>query len=152
MSGTKFSVIIPTHNRADALGLTLANLARQQFTEPWEVIVVNNRCTDNTDALVESQNFPVSLRLVHEDTPGAAAARNAGAAHAKGQYLLFIDNDVLVEPDFMRCHLVALEAHPRAWIVGQLVNLPEQEGTPFGRFRKSLFPFIPPEESIRETS
>ena len=82
MSGTKFSVIIPTHNRAEALRLTLANLARQQFTEPWEVIVVNNRCTDNTDALVEDQDFPAPLRLVHEDTPGAAAARNAGAVLA----------------------------------------------------------------------
>jgi len=150
MSGTKFSVIIPTHNRAEALRLTLANLARQQFTEPWEVIVVNNRCTDNTDALVEGQNFPVPLRLVHEDTPGAAAARNAGAAIASGDYLLFLDNDILVEPDFVQRHSNALTAHPGCWIVGHIASLPEQASTPFGRYRESLFPSVSPERRICE--
>jgi glycosyltransferase involved in cell wall biosynthesis len=152
MHQTKFSVIVPTHNRAETLSLTLANLARQQFPESWEVIVVNNRSTDNTDEVVTRHKFPVPLRLVHEDTPGAAAARNAGAAHAGGQYLLFVDNDIQVESDFLQRHLVALEAHAGAWIVGQMVNLPEQEATALGRFRKSMFPLISPEEGIRKTS
>jgi glycosyltransferase involved in cell wall biosynthesis len=152
MTQTKFSVIIPTHNRAEALSLTMANLARQQFPEPWEVIVVNNRSTDNTDEIVTRHNLPVPLRLVHEDTPGAAAARNAGAAHAGGQYLLFVDNDILVESDFLQRHLIALEAHAGAWIVGQIANLPEQEATALGRFRKSMFPLISPEAGIRKTS
>ncbi|MGZ5435798.1 MAG: glycosyltransferase family 2 protein [Pyrinomonadaceae bacterium] len=148
----KLSVIIPTHNRAHALDLTLSNLAEQQFDHAWEVIVVNNRCTDDTDAIVSRRKFPVPLQLVHEDIPGPAAARNAGAERARGQYLLFIDNDILVERDFLQSHLDSLEAHPGAWIVGQIVNLPEQEATSFGRFRKSLFPFISPDEGIRETN
>ena len=55
----KISVVIPTHNRSDALAKTLLNLSEQQFTESWEVIVVNNRSTDDTDEVVRGQRFPV---------------------------------------------------------------------------------------------
>jgi GT2 family glycosyltransferase len=144
------SVVIPSHNRSDALALTLAGLAEQQFSEPWEVIVVNHRCTDDTDDVVRRQNFPVPLRLVQKrDTPGVAAARNAGAAVATGRYLLFVDNDILVEPDFAQRHYDALLAHPGCWIMGQLMNLPEQERTPFGRFRRTLYDFDPPDAPTR---
>ena len=148
----KISVVIPTHNRADALDRTLSNLSKQQCEEAWEVIVVNNRCTDDTDTIVNSRSFPVPLQLVHrDDIPGPSAARNAGAAHASGKYLLFMDNDILVEPDFLQRHLRSLDQHPGCWIVGQVVNLPELDATPFGRYRKSLFPFVPPDEEVRET-
>lgn len=147
----KISVVIPTHNRADALALTLSHLAQQQFNEPWEVLVVNNLSTDNTVELVSGMSFPVPLRLVSEDTPGPAAARNAGAFQALGEYLIFIDNDILVEPHFLQLHLDALQHHPGTWIVGNNVNLPEQEKTPFGRFRKSLAEAIPRDTAVRAT-
>jgi GT2 family glycosyltransferase len=151
MQQPSMSIIIPSHNRSDALARTLAKLAEQQFSEPWEVIVVNHRCTDDTDDVVRSQSFSVPLRLVHKrDTPGVAAARNAGAAVATGRYLLFMDNDILVEPDFAQRHYDALLAHPGCWIMGQLVNLPEQVRTPFGRFRQSLYPMDSPDEPARQ--
>lgn len=145
-----FTVVIPTHNRSDALAETLRGVARQQFERGWEVVVVNNLSTDDTDEVVARQRFPVPLRLVHEsEHPGPAAARNAGAAVARGKYLLFMDNDILVEPDFLSRHFEALESNPGCWIVGQVLNLPEQEATPFGRFRKALHPFVPPSEGRR---
>lgn len=145
------SVIIPTHNRSEALAKTLSELAKQQFPQPWEVIVVNNCSTDDTDELVLRQAFPVSLRLTHrKDTTGPGAARNAGAAVSTGDYLLFMDNDILVQPDFVQRHWNALLSHPGCWIVGQIVNLPEQESTPFGRFRRSLSPYDPPDRPVRE--
>ena len=146
------SVVIPTHNRSDALAQTLTELAKQQFDKTWEVVVCAHRCTDNTDEVVARQQFPVPLRLVHRaDTPGVAAARNAGARAATGEYLLFLDDDILVEPDFLKRHTEALLAHPGCWIMGQLMNLPEQERTPFGRFRRTLFSYDPPDSPITES-
>ena len=75
----KITVVIPTHNRADALDLSLKGLAQQQLHAAWEVIVVNNCCTDDTDHIVSNRSFPVPLRLVHEPVPGPAAARLAMA-------------------------------------------------------------------------
>ena len=136
----KVSVIVPTHNRAEALEKTLTYLREQVFAHPWEVVVVNNNCTDNTDEVVKAAmtNFPVSLKLVHQTKPGASAARNAGANAAVGEYLIFIDNDILTSPDFIQRHYNNLEKFPGAWFVGNVHNLPEQEKTHFGKFRKSL--------------
>src|ERR1044072_1911837 len=146
------SIVIPTHNRSDALAQTLKELAKQQFDRTWEVVVCAHRCTDNTDEVVAQQEFPVPLRVVHrEDTPGVAAARNAGARGAYGEYLLFLDDDILVESELLRRHTEALLAHPGCWIMGQLMNLPEQERTPFGRFRRTLFSYDPPESPVTES-
>ncbi len=146
------SVIIPTYNRADALNLTLDNLMKQLFAEEWEVIVINNNCTDNTDEIVKihQQNFPVSLRLVYEKTLGAAAARNAGARVASGDFLVFIDNDILTEPDFLQLHLNFLRENRNSWIVGQVVNLPAQENSAFGKYRKKKFPGISVTKEVME--
>ncbi len=138
VSSIALSVVIPTHNRSDALAATLACLAEQDFTEPWEVIVVNNRCTDDTDEVVHRQNFPAPLRLVHEETPGVAAARNRGAREARGEILVFIDNDILVPPDFIRQHAETLQANPDCWFIGRVINPPELRQNAFGRYRDDL--------------
>lgn len=134
------SIIVPTHNRADALEKTLAHLKQQVFDQPWEVIVVNNNCIDDTDEVVmrQAKDFPVALTLIHQTKPGASAARNAGAAAAKGAYLIFMDNDILARPDFIQRHYDNLLKYPGCWFVGHVENLPEQQKTPFGKFRKSL--------------
>lgn len=152
-SEIRVSVIVPTHNRADALEITLKYLAQQQFAETWEVMVVNNNCTDDTDEVFEraKKDFSVPVTLVHEQTPGAAATRNAGANAAQGEYLVFIDNDILTEPDFLQRHYDALTSNRDSWIIGQVVNLPEQEQTVFGKYRKTLFPVLPRTAPIRET-
>ncbi|MBK8300793.1 MAG: glycosyltransferase [Chitinophagaceae bacterium] len=134
----EISIIIPSYNRADALQLTLFNLTRQVFDREWEVIVVNNNCTDNTDEVVEQQQFPVPLKLVHEKKPGPAAARNAGVSVAVGEFLIFIDNDILTQPDFLQRHYKNLQTWKGCWFLGHSENLPEFQQTPFGKFRKSI--------------
>lgn len=137
----KVSVVIPSHNRSAALKLTLERFARQRFDGQWEVIVVNNNSTDDTNDVVRAQQMPVSLKLVERTTPGAVAhSRNAGAHAASGDYLIFVDNDILVEPDFVQSHVQLLDANPGCWILGVVTPLPEQELLELGRFRKSLEP------------
>jgi len=134
------SVVIPTHNRSDALELTLERLSKQDFSGNWEAIVVNNNSTDDTDQVVKSwrEKFPVELGLVHESKPGPAAARNAGAKAAKGKYLVFIDNDILTGPDFLQSHVEFLDANPESWFVGRVINPHDLRDTPFGRYRDDL--------------
>jgi GT2 family glycosyltransferase len=146
----KVSVIIPTHNRSDALARTLDHLSKQRFEHAWEAIVVNNLCTDDTDDVVRGQRFPVPLRLVREDKPGASAARNAGARAAQGECLIFLDNDILVEPDFVARHYNSLKSHDGCWILGRVVNMPEQERTPFGQFRSAQCAPSSPRQGVAE--
>ncbi|HUR99721.1 MAG TPA: glycosyltransferase [Pyrinomonadaceae bacterium] len=137
----KVSVIIPSYNRSDALKLTLDRLSAQDFDGDWEVIVVNNNSTDDTNAVVAAQQLPCPLRLVERTTPGAvASSRNAGAREARGEYMIFIDNDILVEPCFVSSHVDLLESNPLCWVLGEILPLPEQENLPLGKFRKELQP------------
>jgi len=134
------TVVIPTHNRSDALDLTIEHLSNQDFEGAWEAIVVNNNSTDDTDQVVKSwqEKFPVKLKLVHESKPGPAAARNVGAGAAKGRYLVFIDNDILTGPDFLRNHMQFLDSEREGWFIGRVVNPPELRRTPFGRYRDDI--------------
>jgi GT2 family glycosyltransferase len=92
----------------------------------------------------------VPLYLIHEKKPGASAARNAGAKKAGGEIIIFIDNDILVEPNFLRQHLETLRANPKCWFIGRVLNPPELRQTAFGRYRDDLhdsyFQLLPTEE------
>jgi GT2 family glycosyltransferase len=138
------SVVIPTHNRADALDKTLSHLSLQSFDGRWEVIVVANNCSDNTNEVVAdwASRFPVRLMICEESKAGAAAARNTGASLASGDFIVFLDNDILVETNFLASHFAALKANAGNWIVGRTLNLPEQNETTFGQYRLSVFPVL----------
>jgi glycosyltransferase involved in cell wall biosynthesis len=100
----KYSVVIATHNRAADLRGTLASLAMLRTSRPWEVIVVDNNSTDDTRAVVESAavHFPVALRYVFEREQGRSPALNAGIRAATGAIVVTTDDDVRVEPDWLR--------------------------------------------------
>lgn len=134
------SVVIPTHNRSAKLASTLARLAEQDHDGEWEVVVVDNNCTDDTAAVVAGLALPVPLRLVRETKPGPSAARNTGTRAARSERVVFIDDDILVAPSFVRLHVVTARANPGHWLVGQVETLPEQRRTPFGRYRHQLHP------------
>jgi len=98
------SIIVCTYNRADSLKDTLEALHKQQAVtcKDWEVIIVDNNSTDHTRQVVESvqQNWP-ELHYVFEKNQGLSHARNLGIACAKGEVILFTDDDVLPEPEWL---------------------------------------------------
>lgn len=100
------SVILPTLNRAVSLARTLETLAAQQtggaFT--YEVVVVDNGCTDDTPAVIArlQPTFPVSLRRVHEPHRGRPYALNAGMREAAGAIFAVTDDDLLLTPGWLR--------------------------------------------------
>ncbi len=99
------SFIIPAHNEARLIGATLdaLQLARAVVATPSEVIVVDDSSTDDTAVIAAAHGARV-LRVEHRHI---AATRNAGAAEAVGDLLIFVDADTLVDADVIRAALIA---------------------------------------------
>ena len=100
----KFSIIIATYNRADELPRTLKSLKGLEVVEPWEVIVVDNNSSDNTREVVEGavQSFPAPVRYLMEREQGRSAALNTGIKAAQGEILAVTDDDVRVDPHWLK--------------------------------------------------
>ncbi len=90
-----FSVIIPNYNGKATLGEALTGIFDTGYPG-CEVIVVDDGSTDGSWEII--RDFPARL-ITHGISRGAAAARNTGAETARGNFLLFIDNDVVIPPD-----------------------------------------------------
>ena len=115
------SVVIPTHNRRDVLRQTLDALGRQSFpAAAFEVVVVADGCVDGTEEMVTGYDAPFRLQVVAQPASGPAAARNAGAAHATGELLIFVDDDIEVGPGFVEAHVGAHAGQTHGVALGYL--------------------------------
>jgi GT2 family glycosyltransferase len=106
MSELTVSVIIATYNRLEALQQTLRDLAAQ--TRPAdEILVIDQSRDDEGRPLPRVDQLPPvpGLRYCHQPVPNAQTARNRGIREARGQILLFVDDDVRLPPDFVASHL-----------------------------------------------
>lgn len=108
------SVVMACRNGAALIGRQLEALGRQDFTQPWELIVADNGSSDRTADIVAgyAERLP-RLRLVDASkVAGAAHARNVGVAAAAGSRIVFCDHDDEVAPDWLRAMACALDEHP----------------------------------------
>ncbi len=100
------SVIIPTWQRAVALGETLDSLAQQTFTD-FEVIVVSDGEDPAIRVLAGEYRAPFPLQWIfHNLNQGQAASRNTGVARAQGEIVLFLDDDTPADPALIARHLL----------------------------------------------
>ncbi len=127
----KISVLICTWNRAELLQKTLEQMTQTKVPHDlaWEIVVVNNNCTDHTPAVVESFENRLPIRMVIELEQGLSAARNRGAIEATGELLLWTDDDVLVGERWLEEYARALAEQPEAAVFGGPI-LPWFDGTP----------------------
>lgn len=92
MNKPEVSVIIPTHNRAKMIRRAIRSVLAQTWQD-FELIVVSDGSTDNTDEVVASFDDPRIRFLKHETARGASAARNTGIRASKGECIAFLDDD-----------------------------------------------------------
>jgi glycosyltransferase involved in cell wall biosynthesis len=99
-----YTVALCTHNHADRLIRTLADLAELQSPRaPWELLVIDNGCHDETPELLAHYAWPTDwqARVVREEKLGLSNARNRAIAEARGDYVIFMDDDETPDPDWL---------------------------------------------------
>lgn len=107
----RFSVIIPTHNRAHVLRDAVDSVLAQTLSD-YEILVVDDGSTDDTASLLAQ--YGGRIRFVYQDNAGPAAARNRGLEMARGRFIAFLDSDDAWAP----------------WTIETLARAAEQFGSP----------------------
>lgn len=100
----RVSVIVPTFQRRELVTAAVASLETQRFDAAFEVIVVVDGSTDGSAAALRAMGAGVPLTVLEQVNGGAARARNAGAAIAAGEILLFLDDDMEADPGLLAEH------------------------------------------------
>ncbi|MBV8373272.1 MAG: glycosyltransferase family 2 protein, partial [Candidatus Eremiobacteraeota bacterium] len=127
------TIQICTYNRCALLERVLDACFEQTIPEhAYEVVVVNDGSADDTPAALERMRSHAGCRftVVHQPNSGLAKARNAGIARATGERIIFIDDDVLVLPNFVEEHLRSHASHPQAIVRGGAIEVESFDDLP----------------------
>ena len=117
------SIITLTHNRADLLAKNFASLIGQLHKHD-EIIVIDNNSTDHTRAIISSYKDSLPLRVFHMKTGKYPQLYNAGIRHAKKDIVVFLDDDCIASPTFMKNVRNAHRKHTNAVIQGMTYSIP----------------------------
>ena len=139
------TVIICTYNRAKYIGPLLESIAANDLAkEEYEILLVDNNCTDNTREVCETfaeTHKDVTFRYVVESEQGLSAARNKGIHEAKGDVIVYIDDDALVDSWYLRTVAEYMSAHKEIDAIGgPIIPLYEETEEPkwMTRYTKEL--------------
>jgi glucosyl-dolichyl phosphate glucuronosyltransferase len=131
MGTMRIDVAICTWNRSSLLADTLQQL-RQLNVPPgvqWQLLIVDNNSTDATARVIRSFEACLPLRSVFEPEPGHANARNRAVREVDADYMIWTDDDVLVDPEWLAAYVRAFRTWPDGAFFGGPVE-PWFEGTP----------------------
>jgi glucosyl-dolichyl phosphate glucuronosyltransferase len=120
----RVTVAIATWNRAGLLGRTLAEMTKLRIPAgvEWKLLVANNHCTDNTDEVIARFADRLPIRRVFESRLGKSYACNLLVREATGDLILWTDDDVLVDSEWLVAYLDAAKAWPEAAFWGGRVD------------------------------
>lgn len=103
----RFSIVIPTYNRAHFLSTAIKSVLNQRYTD-WELIVVDDGSTDNTKEVVMRYNDK-RIKYIYQENAERSVARNNGIKQAKGEYICFLDSDDYYLPEKLSNFKKAIE-------------------------------------------
>ncbi|HIH15848.1 MAG TPA: glycosyltransferase family 2 protein, partial [Candidatus Diapherotrites archaeon] len=118
--GLQASVIIPVYNGAETIAACIDSALKQDFKSRYEVIVVDDGSTDQTGEIVEG--FGRKVKLISQKNRGPAAARNAGARAAKGEFIVFMDDDCQADKNWLAEMLWPFESPEVVGVQGRYKN------------------------------
>jgi glycosyltransferase involved in cell wall biosynthesis len=138
----EITVAICTWNRANLLNLTLERLTSINIPNglTWELLVVNNNSTDDTEDVLSCYEDKLPLRRLFEPNPGLSNARNSAVREARGDLIIWTDDDVLVGLDWLAAYVSAAEQWPTAAFFGGPIE-PWFEGKP-SEWLQQIFPKV----------
>jgi glycosyltransferase involved in cell wall biosynthesis len=111
--GPSVSIVIPTYNRAGHIGQAIQSVLAQTF-EDFEVLIVDDASTDNSEEIILGFNDGRILYLRRNNNGGAAAARNTGIQAARGEFIAFLDSDDEWAPDKLEKQLAKFNSAERS--------------------------------------
>ena len=137
------SVVIATYNRRGLLDRCLECLFRQDYPkDQYEIIVVDDGSSDGTKEMVEGKSSSCGLKyLKHKERRGQSRAKNLGINHAHGEVIIFIDDDVLCPPQFIREHLRYHKKYDNIIVDGPAINTDRTDNL-FGDKKKRFLAFL----------
>lgn len=121
----KVTVAICTHNRARDTGEAIESVLDQSFDkEEIEIVVIDNRSTDNTAEVVNDLKLRHGsrVRYILENKLGLSVARNRAIREANGEYILFLDDDALASRDWVQHIVDVFESDPVIGCVGGRID------------------------------
>lgn len=119
-----FSIVIPVYNKASFVGKTLKSVLAQTFTD-YEIIIVNDGSTDESEAIIQSINDD-RLHYFSKENEGVAVARNYGIEKAKGEIICFLDADDYWYPNFLETIKTAIEKNPKQLVFACAIEIETQ--------------------------
>jgi glycosyltransferase involved in cell wall biosynthesis len=127
----KVTVAICTWNRADLLDQTLAKMMYVRIPDGvrWELLVIDNNSTDRTQSVLADHAARMPIRSLVEASPGQSNARNCAIREARGDLIIWTDDDVLVDPEWLAAYVEAAARWTTASFFGGPIT-PLFEGDP----------------------
>ena len=111
------SVVMPAYNASRFIAEAVDSVIQQTFMN-WELIIVNDGSADDTQSIAEKYTVAdARIKLVNQENKKLSAARNTGIAHAKGEWVAFLDADDFWVPEKLEKQLAAAEMQPAAGVI-----------------------------------
>lgn len=113
------TVILCTHNpRRDYISQSLDSLRAQTFDRArWEVILIDSKSDQPLNGELDLSGIPFA-RIIREETPGLTQARLSGIRSARGNLLTFVDDDNVLDPNYLSTSLSIAQSHPNLGVWG----------------------------------
>lgn len=125
----KVSVIVPAYNTEKYVAQTLDSILQQTFTD-WECIVLDDGSTDKTAEIVKQYCQRDSrIKYFYQPNGGLAWARNTAILHSSGEYILPVDSDDIISPQYLEKAVERFTQYPEtALVYGEVQKFGAEEG------------------------